>query len=134
MAVLGALLGAVVAGLIQHCTTRAARDAERVDRRRDQALEAVTALATRRRAQFVREELRLAGADETRLDAAHAEPHITRAANETPRVLVAIFLPTLAPVVDAAAQASYALRDAPDADALTALRQDGIAMPVLQLG
>ncbi|WP_411076580.1 hypothetical protein [Streptomyces sp. cmx-4-7] len=102
-------------------------------RRRDQALEAVTALATRR-AQFVCEELRLPGAEETRLDAALAELHATRAAIETPRVLVAVLLPALAPAVDAVAQASYALRDAPDADALTALRQDGIAMPVLPLG
>ncbi|MFF5393138.1 protein kilB [Streptomyces sp. NPDC013012] len=84
IAVLGTLLGAVVAGLIQHRTTRAARDAERVDRRRDQALEAVTALANHRRAQFVREELRLAGADRTRLEAARAELHATRAAIETP--------------------------------------------------
>ncbi|MFC8175565.1 hypothetical protein [Streptomyces sp. NPDC057325] len=88
IAVLGTLLGAVVAGLIQHRTTRAARDAERVDRRRDQALEAVTALASalanHRRAQFVREELRLAGADQTRLEAARAELHATRAAIETP--------------------------------------------------
>ncbi|MGW1930369.1 hypothetical protein [Streptomyces sp. NPDC001919] len=45
IAVLGTLLGAVVAGIIQHRTTRSARDAERVDRRRDQALE-VTALAS----------------------------------------------------------------------------------------
>ncbi|MEU7697079.1 protein kilB [Streptomyces sp. NPDC039028] len=120
IAVLGTLLGAVVAGLIQHRTTRSARDAERVDRRRVQALEAVaalaSALATHRRAQVVREELRLAGADEARLDAARAELHAARAAIETPRVLVAILLPARAPAADAAAQASYALRGAPDAD------------------
>ncbi|MFE6715075.1 protein kilB [Streptomyces sp. NPDC057695] len=131
IAVLGTLLGAVVAGLIQHRTPRAARNAERTDRRRDQALEAVTALAsalaTHRRAQFAREELRLAGADQTRLDAARAELHATRSAIETPRVLVAILVPALAPAADAAAQASYALRGAPDADTLAALRQDAIS-------
>ncbi|MYV66851.1 protein kilB [Streptomyces sp. SID2131] len=130
IAVLGTLLGAVVAGFIQHRTTRTARDAERADRHRDQALEAVTALAsalaTHRRTQFVREELRLAGADQTRLEAARAELHATRAAIETPRVLVAILLPALAPAADAAAQATYDLRDAPDADTLAALRQDAI--------
>ncbi|GGR20425.1 hypothetical protein GCM10010497_23360 [Streptomyces cinereoruber] len=113
IAVPGALSGAVVAGLIQHRTTRASRDAERVERRRDRALEAVTALATHRRARFVREELRLAGADEIRLDAARAELYATRAAIEAPRVLVAVLVPVLAPTVDAAAQASYALREAP---------------------
>ncbi|MGW9436138.1 hypothetical protein [Streptomyces sp. NPDC055607] len=74
-----------------------------------------SALAAHRRAQFVREELRLAGADETHLEAARAELHATRAAIETPRVLVAILLPALAPAADAAAQASHALRGAPDA-------------------
>ncbi|MGV9693764.1 protein kilB [Streptomyces sp. NPDC003444] len=119
----------MVAGLIQHRTTRSARNAERVDRRRDQALEAVTALASalaaHRRAQFVREELRLAGVDEARLDAARAELHTARAAIETPRVLVAILAPALAPAADAATQASCALRDAPDT--LNALRQDAIS-------
>ncbi|AVH93745.1 MULTISPECIES: hypothetical protein [Streptomyces] len=62
-----------------------------------------SALATHRRARFVREELRLADADQTRLDAARTELHATRAATETPRVLVAVLVPALAPAVDAAA-------------------------------
>ncbi|MGA4979345.1 hypothetical protein [Streptomyces cinereoruber] len=48
--------------------------------------------------------------------------HPTRSAIETPRVLVAILLPALAPAAAAAAQACYALRETPDADTLAALR------------
>ncbi|MFF3958788.1 protein kilB [Streptomyces sp. NPDC001890] len=67
IAVVGTLLGAVVAGLIQHRTARTARSEARDDHRRDRELEAVTAFASavagHRRAMAVREELRLSGAD-----------------------------------------------------------------------
>ncbi|WP_414170911.1 protein kilB (plasmid) [Streptoverticillium reticulum] len=130
IAVLGTLLGAVVAGLLQHRAARTARDDARIDHRRDQELTAVTdfasAIASHRRAMTVREELRLTGADPDRLTEARAESHNTRSAIEAPKVLVAILAPSLAPAAQEAAQASYAIRNAADLETLTALREDAI--------
>ncbi|MGW2599979.1 protein kilB [Streptomyces klenkii] len=130
IAVLGTLLGAVVAGLLQHRAARTARDDARVDHRRDQELTAVTdfasALASHRRAMAVREDLRLTGADPDRLTEARAESHHTRSAIEAPKVLVSILAPSLAPAAEAAAKASYAIRNAANLEELTALRADAI--------
>ncbi|MFC8511131.1 protein kilB [Streptomyces sp. NPDC057411] len=130
IAVLGTLLGAVVAGVIQHRTARAGRDAARTDARRDQELAAVTqfaaAIAAHRRAMAIREDLRLTGADDQAVAAARAESHATRSAIEAPRVMVSILAPVLAPAADRAAQASYALRGAPDTATLDALREAAI--------
>ncbi|MFF6794561.1 protein kilB [Streptomyces filamentosus] len=130
IAVLGTLLGAVVAGAIQHRSARAGRDAVRADARRDRELAAAAdfaaAVAAHRRAMAVREGLRLSGADDQALAAARAESHATRSAIEAPRVLVAILTPVLAPAAERAARASYALRGAPDAAALDALRETAI--------
>ncbi|MGW7306759.1 protein kilB [Streptomyces sp. NPDC054835] len=130
IAVLGTLLGAIVAGIIQHRTARAGRDAQRTDQRRDQELAAVTgfasAVAAHRRAMAIREDLRLTGADDQAVAAARAESHATRSAIEAPRVLVSILAPALAPAADRAAKASYALRGATDTDALHALREAAI--------
>ncbi|MDX2295865.1 MULTISPECIES: protein kilB [Streptomyces] len=131
IAVLGTLLGAVVAGTLQHRTARAGRDAVRADARRAQELAAAAdfaaAVAAHRRAMAVREGLRLSGADDQALTAARAESHATRSAIEAPRVLVSILVPALAPAAERAARATYALRGAADAAALDILRQDSIA-------
>ncbi|WP_371637730.1 protein kilB [Streptomyces zaomyceticus] len=130
IAVLGTLLGAVVAGIIQHRTARAGRDATRADTRRDREVEAVTtlaaALAAHRRAMVVREDLRLSGAGADRIAAARAESHATRSAIEAPRVLVAILTPALAAAATTAAQAAYALRGAADRTTLDTLREAAI--------
>ncbi|WP_424893439.1 protein kilB [Streptomyces sp. XH2] len=130
IAVLGTLLGAVVAGLLQHRAARTARDDARIDHRRDQELQAATdfasAIAGHRRAMTVREELRLTGADPDRIAAARAESHTTRSAIEAPKVLVSILAPSLAPAAEEAAQAAYAIRNAASLEALTALREDAI--------
>lgn len=126
IAVVGTLLGAVVAGLIQNRTARTAREIAR----RDKELEAVTAFASavaaHRRAMAVREDLRLTGADADSIAAARTESHTTRAAIEAPKVLVSILMPRLAPAADRAAQASYALRGAHSAARLNALRETAI--------
>ncbi|MEU8764969.1 protein kilB [Streptomyces hydrogenans] len=131
IAVLGTLLGAVVAGVIQHRTARAGRDAVRTDQRTARELDAVTALASavaaHRRAMAVREDLRLTGDAPDAYAAARAESHATRSAIEAPRVLVSILVPALAPAADEAAKASYALRGARDLDTLAARREAAIA-------
>ncbi|MFB6840260.1 protein kilB [Streptomyces sp. NPDC056361] len=131
LAVLGTLLGAIVAGAIQHRTTRASLDAARQEQRRDKELAAVTAfasaLASHRRAMAVREGLRLAGAAPGVFAAARAESHATRSAVEAPMVTVSILIPSLTTVADAATRATYALRDAPDDKALDVLRAHALA-------
>ncbi|QGZ52640.1 protein kilB [Streptomyces sp. QHH-9511] len=128
IAVLGTLLGAVVAGLIQHRTARTTRDAVRDDQRRNRELEAVAALASalaaHRNAMVTWETLRLSGADDDRLAQLSAEVHAARSAIEAPRVLVAMLIPALGLAATAAAHASYALRGAADTDTLATLRQD----------
>ncbi|MFE3124017.1 protein kilB [Streptomyces hydrogenans] len=131
IAVLGTLLGALVAGTLQHRTARAGRDAVRADARRDRELAAIAdfaaAVAAHRRTMAVREGLRLAGADDQALTAARAESHSTRSAIEAPRVLVSILVPALAPAAERAARATYALRGVADATALDTLRETAIA-------
>ncbi|MEU2245035.1 protein kilB [Streptomyces sp. NPDC018338] len=125
IAVIGTLLGAIVAGFIQQRTARTARDAARVDHRRDRELEAVTnfafAVAAHRRAMFVREDLRLSGAEADHAVQSRTESHVACSAIESPRVLVSILVPALGSA--AAVQASYALRSALDTDTLAELRQ-----------
>ncbi|MCB5910353.1 protein kilB [Streptomyces pinistramenti] len=121
IAVAGTLLGAVVAGLLQHRTARTAREGERDDARRDKELEAAVAftaaVAAHRRAMAVREDLRLTGAGADRVAAARAESHATRSSIEGPKALVSILVPALAPAAEDAARAAYALRGAVDLDA-----------------
>ncbi|MFJ4343627.1 MULTISPECIES: protein kilB [unclassified Streptomyces] len=130
IAVLGTLLGAVVAGLINNRAARTARDVARGDQRRNTELEAVTAFASavaaHRRAMVVREDLRLSGADPEHVAAARAESHATRSAIEAPKVRVSILVPALAPAATEAAQASYALRGAADSRRLDLLREHAI--------
>lgn len=130
IAVVGTLLGAVVAGVLQHRTARTTRAEARDDHRRDKELEAVTAFASavagHRRTMAVREGLRLDGSDPEALAAARAESHTTRADLEAPKVLVSILVPSLAPAAEEATRTVLALRGAADREALDALRQYAI--------
>jgi hypothetical protein len=130
IAVVGTLLGAVVAGVLQHRTARTTRSEARNDHRRDRELEAITAFASavagHRRAMAVREGLRLSGADPETLAAARAESHATRSAIEAPKVQVSILVPSLAAAAEGATQAALALRGAPDQQTLDAHREDAL--------
>ncbi|MEV6357912.1 protein kilB [Streptomyces hydrogenans] len=131
IAVLGTLLGVIVAAAIQHRTTRANLDATRQEQRRDKELAAATAfasaLAAHRRAMAVREGLRLDGAAPEAFAVARAESHATRSAIEGPKVTVSILMPDLAAAAEEAARATYALRSTPDHKTLDALRENAIA-------
>ncbi|WP_329370213.1 protein kilB [Streptomyces sp. NBC_00669] len=131
IAVIGTLAGSVVAYILQERAGRAARaDARAADQAKERlaALTAlVSALADHRRAMWVREDLRLTGDAPEAYAAARAESHATRAAITAPLTMLAILAPELAPVAREAADATYALRGAPDPDALTARRTEAIA-------
>jgi hypothetical protein len=127
IAVIGTLLGAVVAGLIQQRTTRSTQ----TEARRTAAVTAVSnlaaALADHRRAMWVREDLRLSGASSEAYEAARAASHVTRSAVTAPHTTLAVLAPQLAPAAEDAARATYALRGAADAATLTRLRDDALA-------
>ncbi|MGW0545407.1 protein kilB [Streptomyces griseoincarnatus] len=109
IAVLGTLAGV---GITSAFTARAARTA-RQDARRSEGLAAVTALvealADHRRAMWVREDLRLSGADWA--DARTAS-HATRSAITGPLLQVQLLMPAVADAAQTAVQAVYALRGA----------------------
>ncbi len=123
IAVVGTLLGSVSTYLLQQ------RSSDRAALRRDR-LTAVTALtvalADHRRAMWVREDLRLIGADATAREAARTESHATRSAITAPLTTLSILAPALATVAQDAATATYQLRDAETSQALNAARQAAI--------
>ncbi|AEW95901.1 MULTISPECIES: hypothetical protein [Streptomycetaceae] len=131
IAVAGTLLGSVTAYVLQQRAARSARSEDRATERRRDVVAAVAqltaALADHRRAMWVREDLRLSGAADEEYRTARADSHATRAAITAPLATVAILAPDLAPVATEAAQATYALRHAPDRDALTTARTAAIA-------
>jgi hypothetical protein len=124
VAVAGTLLGVLATGQVQR---QADGRTQAVERRREQ-LAAVTALvaalADHRRAMWVREEARLSGADTAA--ALRADSHVTRSAVTTPHVTVAVLLPELRAAADAAVEATYAMRNAADPDALSAARASAL--------
>ncbi|MQT02780.1 protein kilB [Streptomyces jumonjinensis] len=126
IAVVGTLLGAAVAGILQHRTARTTRSEARDDHRRDRELEAITAVASHLRAMALREDLRLSDAGPEAITAARAESHATRSAIEAPKVQVAILVPSLAAAAEDAIHAALALRVAADHQTLNALRKDAI--------
>ncbi|MFJ9434064.1 protein kilB [Streptomyces sp. NPDC101490] len=130
IAVLGTLLGAVVAGLLQHRMARRERTAVQASELRRERLAAVTALvaalAEHRRAMWVREDLRLSGAAEAAYEQARAESHATRAAITAPLTAVRILVPALAEQAELAARASYGLRRSATAEVLDASRMAAI--------
>ncbi|AZK94862.1 MULTISPECIES: hypothetical protein [Streptomyces] len=126
IAVIGTLLGSVTTGLLQYRALRADRRTVRADQDRRERVVAVAALAAalsaHRRAMWVREDLRLAGAADTAYAAARAESHATRAALTGPLATLAILAPALTATAHEAAQATYDLRGAADRGALDAAR------------
>jgi hypothetical protein len=123
IAVLGTLAGGGLTATVQG---RLARVNRREARRAD-ALAAVTqlaaALANHRRAMWVLEDRRLSGAPEQAVDEARTKSHDSRAAIEIPLHTVAILVPALAQSAEEATQATFAMRNAADQDALKTLRE-----------
>jgi hypothetical protein len=131
IAVAGTLGGVVLTTLAQARASRAERRESRTQARRGEAVAAVTALvsalADHRRAMFVLEDRRLAGADSHVVDDAVATSHETRSAVTDPLVTVRLLAPALAETAQQAARAAYAMRRAPDPDALQARRAAALA-------
>ncbi|MER7619917.1 protein kilB [Streptomyces sp. NPDC126503] len=130
IAVVGTLLGALVAGLLQYRLTRRERVAVQAADLRRERLAAVTALvaalAEHRRAMWVREDLRLNDADRAAYEQARTASHATRAAITAPLTAVKILVPALAEHAGTAARATYGLRHAADAAVLDARRTEAI--------
>ncbi|MFI6286633.1 protein kilB [Streptomyces sp. NPDC051018] len=125
IAVVGTLLGSTTAFLLQQRALRTDRaETRKYEKWRDQ-LAAVTALtvalADYRRAMWAREDLRLSDAPGGH-EEARAETHTARSALTAPLTTLAVLAPALAPTATRAAQAAYALRNAPDHQTLTTLR------------
>ncbi|MEU8692127.1 protein kilB [Streptomyces sp. NPDC048665] len=131
IAVVGTLLGAVVAGLLQHRVSRVDRQEAQDQALRRERLSAVTslvaALSEHRRAMWVREDLRLSGAPSDAYAEARAQSHTTRAAITAPLTAVKILAPSLSEAAEHAARACYSLRAVADEDVLTARREAAIA-------
>ncbi|MEW1754105.1 protein kilB [Streptomyces angustmyceticus] len=127
IAILGTLAGVSVTAWFQQRGQRAERTATAAAAHRRDALDAVTdlvtALADHRRTMWLREDARLSGADWA---AFRADSHVTRAAITAPAVRVTVLLPGLAATVQAAAAATYAMRNATDHDTLNTAREDAI--------
>ncbi|WNI19914.1 protein kilB [Actinacidiphila sp. ITFR-21] len=126
LAVAGTLLGVLATGSVQR---RSDADRERAQHRREQ-LAAVTALISalvdHRRAMWSREDARLSGAPAAVVAEARAASHVTRSAVTLPEVTTLVFAPSLQDEVRTAIRTAYALRNAPDAATLAALREDAV--------
>ncbi|MCY0921953.1 protein kilB [Streptomyces sp. H27-G5] len=139
VAVVGTLAGVLTAGLLQHRAARTARAEDRADARRQEKLAAVTNLATaldaHRSAMFHRERLSMtdgpdgAADPEARL-AAQTTSHDTRAAITAPLIRLQVLVPELTSTAQAAADATYALRNATTTPELNALRRAAKAAAV----
>ncbi|NEA59495.1 protein kilB [Streptomyces sp. SID13666] len=130
IAVMGTLLGSLTAFLLQQHAARSDRAEGRAREARRDRIAAVTALtvalADHRRAMWVREDLRLSGETNTDYQSARSASHATRSALTAPLTALMILAPALAGAAHDAADATYALRNAPDAETLDALRLDAI--------
>ncbi|MGW1793626.1 hypothetical protein ACWCO0_23050 [Streptomyces tubercidicus] len=128
IAILGTLAGAAVSAWFQQRGQRAERAATEAAAQRREAVDSVTelvaALADHRRAMWLREEARLAGGDWRE---ARAASHATRAAITAPAVGVTVLLPSLADTAKAAANATYAMRNATDHATLGTARASNAA-------
>ncbi|WP_330479953.1 protein kilB (plasmid) [Streptomyces platensis] len=127
IAILGTLAGASTSAWFQQRGQRAERAAAATATHRRDALDAVTdlvtALADHRKAMWLREDARLAGVDWAGL---RADSHATRAAITAPAVRVTVLLPALAGAAQAAAAATYAMRNATDHAELDAAREGAV--------
>ncbi|MFE7576334.1 hypothetical protein ACFU5Z_16535 [Streptomyces sp. NPDC057521] len=130
IAVLGTLLGAVVAGVFQQRSASRGAAAAATEQLRRERLEAVTALAAagsdHRRAMWMRGEAQLARASDERLAELRAASHVTRSAITRPLVAVQVLIPDAA--VRTAAKnmvvAAYCIQDrSHGVEALTAARE-----------
>jgi hypothetical protein len=126
VAVLGTLLGGLTAGVTQGRVARSARRETRADGHRADAVAAVTALvsalADHRRVMWLLEDRRLTGAARNALDEALLASHETRSAITAPLAMVCILAPALAESARQAANAAYAMRNAPNLDELETFR------------
>ncbi|MEU2265231.1 pRL2-23 [Streptomyces olindensis] len=135
VAVLGTLLGAVVAGVIQHRTARAGRAQDRAEALWRDRLDAITALAAcateHRRVLYAQQDAQLHAlrTDPDHLAALKEERYATRSA--TTAQLVRLHLLIVDPAVRQAAAdlvtATYNLRDLADADDIEAHRLAAVA-------
>ncbi|WP_067491709.1 protein kilB [Actinomadura hibisca] len=127
IAVTGTLAGGLLTGMMQARVSRTAREDARDEQRRAERLAAVadftSAVANHRRAMWVREDLRLNSAELSAVATARQESHMTRSAITSPLVRLKVVAPALAAAADAAAEAAYELRNAPDTDALSERRR-----------
>ncbi|MGW6684929.1 hypothetical protein ACWGBO_34445 [[Kitasatospora] papulosa] len=130
IAVLGTLLGAVVAGAFQQKNASRTQRASADEQLRRERLEAVTALAAagsdHRRAMWMRGEAELGGTSPERLEELRIASHATRSAITRPLVAVQVLIPD--PTVRTTAKdlvvAAYCMRDeAHTIEALTAARE-----------
>ncbi|MFD9814477.1 protein kilB [Streptomyces sp. NPDC059080] len=131
VAVIGTLLGSITAYALQQRAARSERAEARASERRASQLTAVAdlvaALADHRRAMWMCEDIALtSGTDTDAYREARAASHATRAALSTPLTTLRLLAPDLAGTADAAACASYALRNAADADTLAARRNAAV--------
>lgn len=133
IAVLGTLAGGLVSALVQARSEHAARRDARLVRAEDRAAahqdsqvaaveSLVRALADHRVAMVRRMEQSLAGAGQKQIDALREVTRATRSEISIPLAAVSVRAPMLAGVADAAARATYALRDVGDQDELDAAR------------
>lgn len=131
LGILGTLVAGLGATLLQGRAARMERVHSRTEADRVAQLDAVvaftSAVADHLRAMWLREELRLKRADAGALAAAREQSHATRSALTAPLTRVRVLVPSLSEVATAAAQASYDLRNAPDAARLAELRVSAVA-------
>ncbi|MFD4921173.1 protein kilB [Streptomyces goshikiensis] len=115
IAAASALLGVALSTILAHRQARAVRTEARTEQARQDVLAAATALAAaltdHRRAMWVREDARLAGAEPDAFAKLRADSHATRSAITAPLTAIQILAPALASAADRAAAATYALRD-----------------------
>lgn len=128
IAVLGTLAGAVVAGALQQRSARASQIAARDAELRRDRLAAVQALAVavadHRRAMWVREEARFAGASQARVEELRDASHITRSAITAPHTAIRVLVADGATreAASRAIQATYDMRNAMDLAELRSAR------------
>lgn len=131
IAVAGTLAGALTAGLTAFLIARMTRRAARADALRADVITAITdlaaAIADHRASMWDRGILRISGASADAIATATTAVRATRSAITAPLTRIGILAPDLQKQAQAAAAATYALRDAQDQDALDALRLASLA-------
>ncbi|GAA2105566.1 hypothetical protein GCM10009801_81750 [Streptomyces albiaxialis] len=133
VAVLGTILGGAVTGALAHFSARSARWDELDERRRSEAIDAVTALARaasdHRRAMWMVREAQITGVDAERVRVLRDESHRTRSEITEPSVRVQLLIESDAvrAVAHEAVHATYAMREAETLEALEDARAVALA-------